>query len=179
MYFNLKHLKHNRLHRINAVTWTCYRLCLRGSAQSVMNITAHHCPLSVRHGTFFLTLYIFFAHSWSIRLNMLHTLIQYNGQTVNFHHRHVKNYTEIIFIQNRFELVTSTLHTASHQQHRIKKKNCAGGICVVLTFGESLFKTFPVDMSEDVVWLPVEMSEGQLTEELFAGKQTSASYNFF
>lgn len=98
---------------------------------------------------------------------------------MNFHHRHVKNYTEIIFIQNRFELVTSTLHTASHQQHRIKKKNCAGGICVVLTFGESLFKTFPVDMSEDVVWLPVEMSEGQLTEELFAGKQTSASYIFF
>ena len=40
-----------------------------------------------------------------------------------------------------------------------------------LTFGEGLLEAFPVDMSQNMVRLPVEMSEGQLTEELFAGKR--------
>lgn len=39
-----------------------------------------------------------------------------------------------------------------------------------LTFGESLFKAFPIDMPQDVVRLPVQVSEGQLTEELITGR---------
>lgn len=45
-------------------------------------------------------------------------------------------------------------------------------ISTALTFGEGFLEAFPVDMSQDVMRLPVEMSECQLTEELIAGKQT-------
>lgn len=41
-----------------------------------------------------------------------------------------------------------------------------------LTFGEGFLVAFPVDMFEDMVRLPVEVSEGQLTEQLIAVKQT-------
>lgn len=40
----------------------------------------------------------------------------------------------------------------------------------ILTQGEGFLETFPVNMSQDVMWLPVEVSQGQLTEELVAGK---------
>lgn len=46
----------------DAATFTCYPLCLWSSV-----LTAHHCHLSVRHGTFCLSLYIFFVRSRPIR----------------------------------------------------------------------------------------------------------------
>lgn len=41
-----------------------------------------------------------------------------------------------------------------------------------LTFGEGFLEAFAVNVPQDVMRLPVEVSEGQLTEELIAGKQT-------
>lgn len=38
-----------------------------------------------------------------------------------------------------------------------------------LTFGESFLEAFPVNVSQDVMGLPVDVSDGQLTEELIAG----------
>lgn len=36
------------------------------------------------------------------------------------------------------------------------------------TFAEGFLEAFPVNVSEDVMWLPVEVSECQLAEELIA-----------
>lgn len=44
-------------------------------------------------------------------------------------------------------------------------------ISSVLTFGEGFLEAFPINMSKYMVWLPVEVSEGQFTEQLIAGKQ--------
>lgn len=39
-----------------------------------------------------------------------------------------------------------------------------------LTFAEGFLEAFPVNVSEDVMWLPVEVSECQLAEELIAAR---------
>lgn len=43
---------------------------------------------------------------------------------------------------------------------------------IALTFAEGFLEAFPVNVSEDVMWLPVEVSECQLAEELIAAKKT-------
>lgn len=42
---------------------------------------------------------------------------------------------------------------------------------IALTFAEGFLEAFPVNVSEDVMWLPVEVSECQLAEELIAAKK--------
>lgn len=42
---------------------------------------------------------------------------------------------------------------------------------IALTFAEGFLEAFPVNVSEDVMWLPVEVSECQFAEELIAARK--------
>lgn len=53
-----------------------------------------------------------------------------------------------------------------------KRQKNKSKISAALTFGEGFLEAFAVHVSEDVMRLAVEVSEGQLAEELVAGKQT-------
>lgn len=48
----------------------------------------------------------------------------------------------------------------------------------LLTFWKGFLEAFPVDVSQDMIWLPVEMPQGQFTEELIAWKQNEDYWKY-
>lgn len=47
-----------------------------------------------------------------------------------------------------------------------------------LTFCMSFLEAFPVDVSQDMIWLPVQMPQGEFTEEMIAGKQNEGHWKY-